>query len=116
LEPRGQDPRKQGRAGCGPAGRLGRRRHVDHFEEIAGLVQRGDCATSAGVNSGTRPQQANCAILELEHGAISNPDHGSKFGKVAFSDTENAPARRFAGQPVNLNKFGLQFTRESQSL
>jgi hypothetical protein len=64
----------------------------------------------------TRPQQANYAILELEHGAISNPDHGSKFGKVAFSDAENAAARRFAEQTVNLNKFGLQFTRESQSL
>jgi hypothetical protein len=26
------------------------------------------------------------AIFELEHGAIPNPDHGSKLGKVAFSN------------------------------
>jgi hypothetical protein len=88
----------------GPAVRLGRRRHVDHFEEIAGLVQHGNCATSAGVNPRTRPQQANYAILELEHGAISNPDHGSKFGKVAFSDAGNVAARRFAEQTRQLEQ------------
>jgi hypothetical protein len=51
-----------GGAGCGPAVRLGRRRHVDHFEEIAGLVQRGDCATTAGVNS-----EDATAATELRH-------------------------------------------------
>jgi hypothetical protein len=57
------------------------------------------------------PQQAGYAIFELEHGAVPNPDHGSKLGKVAFSNVvahkvargweltmhirENATARKF---------------------
>jgi hypothetical protein len=50
-----EDPSEQRCVRGAPAGRFGRRRHVEHLEELAAFVQGGNRAMRAGIIPMTRP-------------------------------------------------------------